>query len=839
MKPKDSVTKAKNLQKDTKEVTHFIFRIIFRSVMGVFNVLFTILLIGLIAGCVVGSAFLIYVSNHVDADMSDYIMVSSQKDSTTRIYYYDRYGNLVEDESQRLAGGTNQMWIAYEDMPDHLINAFVAIEDKRFWEHEGVDWITTIKATLKYFIPVGENPGGSTITQQLVKNTTGDDDYTIQRKVQEIFRALNLEKDMEKTEILEMYLNTIYLSQGCNGVQAAANTYFGKDASELSLLECAAIAGITQFPTKWDPVQNPDLNKTRRNVILKQMYSQGLITYAEYESAYNKDLILKSEDDTEDSTTTTVGTTTWYTDEVIEETARLLMEKYEVSYEIAVQMIYSGGYSIITAQDKTFQEILDDYFKRDNLMDDTNKVIKKQGSFLVMDHTNGNILALCGGRGEKTDTRLLNRATMTKRQPGSSIKPIAAYAQAMDLGYINYGSVREDTPYNFGDRTVLSNGSVKYSNPKGWPRNSNNRYIGRATMDYALQASKNTVAVKLVSEVGITNCFNFLKEKLHINSLVDSVATTNGVKSDKNLASLGLGGLTYGVTLKEMVAAYCIFPSGGIYHEPRTVLEIRDSTGQVIIDNQNDAEVVIKEGTAQMMIRLMEHVITGSNGTATSARPVAQLVGAAGKTGTTDDNNDRWFVGYTPYFTAGIWVGYDEPQNLGNSNESVRVWASVMKDLHTDWLKYVDSGVKEKKTFADDLLIKAKYCADSGKLISSACQADPRGGRTQTGYFTKDTLPTEACDVHVKVAYCSAGKGIAGPGCPEESIKYYGLLHVKRSFEFDIYVTDAQYTWRDLNGKSPYRNIYHPFYRNVLPSGKYAGRTSGTRQFNCYCQTHN
>ena len=173
MKPKDSITKAKKLQTETKEVTHFIFRIIFRSILGVLNVLFTILLVGLIAGCVVGSAFLIYVSNHVDADMSDYIMVSSQKDSTTRMYYYDRNGNLVEDESQRLAGGTNQMWIAYEDMPDHLINAFVAIEDKRFWEHDGVDWITTIKATLKYFIPVGENPGGSTITQQLVKNTTG------------------------------------------------------------------------------------------------------------------------------------------------------------------------------------------------------------------------------------------------------------------------------------------------------------------------------------------------------------------------------------------------------------------------------------------------------------------------------------------------------------------------------------------------------------------------------------------------------------------------------------------------------------------------------------------
>lgn len=837
--------KEKKFQNEAQEATHFIFRLIFKTFLTICNVLFTVILIGLIAGCIVGCAFLIYVSNHIDTDVDDIIVMSGKQDSTTRLYYYDADGNLLEAESERLVGGTNRLWISYDEMPDDLVNAFVAIEDKRFWEHQGVDWITTIQATLKYFLPIGGKPGGSTITQQLVKNVTGDDDYTIQRKVQEIFKALNLEKEKEKVEIIEMYLNTIYLSQRCNGVQAAANKYFGKDASELTLVECAAIAGITQYPTKWDPIINPENNLYRRNIILKEMYKQGFITYAEYEEAYNQELVLATDDEEDENTDTSPssGTTSWYTDVVIEDAAELLMEKYNVSYQIAVQMVYTGGYSIVIAMDKEMQELLETYYADPNLIKDTNKVVKKQSSMLIMDHENGNVLALVGGRGTKTDTRVLNRATQTKRQPGSSFKPIAAYVQAMDLGYINYGSVRDDTPYNFGDRYVASDGKVKYTKTSGWPRNSNRKYAGLMTMDYALQASKNTIAVKLLAEVGLDNSYQFLTEKLGFTSLVDNVATANGVKTDKNLASLGLGGLTYGVTMREMVAAYCIFPSGGIYREPRTILEIRDSSGQVLIDNQNDAEVVIKEGTAQMMVRLMEHVITGKNGTATSIKPVANLVGAAGKTGTTDDNNDRWFVGYTPYITAGVWVGYDEPQDLGGANDHTYIWRVVMQDIHKNIiLPRVEAGQQEKKTFDTNLLIEAKYCEDSGKLITAACQADPRGSRAETGYFTKDTLPTEGCDKHVLVAYCSLGSGnsggVAGPGCPAELITYVGMLYHMREFPCKVYITDGQYTWMPLGDTRPFRLPGYPFYQYLIDDG-YSGRTNTSWQFNRYCTTHN
>lgn len=831
--------KKKNIQQEAQETTAFIFKLIFKTFLAICNVLMTILLIGLVAGCVVGCAFLIYVSNHIDSSADDIIVTSGKQDSTTRLFYYDPDGNLVEAESERLVGGTNRLWISYDEMPDDLINAFVAIEDKRFWEHQGVDWITTIQATLKYFLPMGGKPGGSTITQQLVKNVTGDDDYTIQRKVQEIFKALNLEKEKEKVEIIEMYLNTIYLSQRCNGVQAAANRYFGKDASELTLVECAAIAGITQFPTKWDPYINPENNKYRRNVILKEMYKQGFITYAEYEEAYNQELVLAGNAEEEEGNQSSSGTTSWYTDVVIEDAAELLMEKYDVSYQIAVQMVYTGGYTIVTAMDNEMQEVLETYYADPNLIADKNKVVIKQSSMLIMDQDNGNVLALVGGRGAKTDTRVLNRATQSKRQPGSSIKPIASYVQAMDMGYIHYGSVLDDTPYNFGDKTVSASGKVKYSRPNGWPQNSNRKYTGLMTVDYALQASKNTIAVKLLAQVGLDNSFAFLTEKLGFTSLVDNVATANGVRTDKNLASLGLGGLTYGVTMREMVAAYCIFPTGGIYREPRTILEIRDGSGQVIIDNQNDAEVVIQEGTAQMMVRLMEHVITGSAGTATSMRPLHKLVGVAGKTGTTDDNNDKWFVGYTPYVTAGVWVGYDEPQDLGSGSENTAIWREIMMDIHEDIiLPRVEAGQMEKKTFQDNLLIEAKYCSDSGKLITAACEADPRGSRVATGYFTRKTLPTEGCDKHIFVPYCSEGNGIAGPGCPEYALTYPGLLNHIRDFACSVYITDGQYTWTDLGDTPVYRQPGSPFYQ-YLYDGTYPGKTNTSKQYNSYCTTHN
>ena len=309
--------------------------------------------------------------------------------------------------------------------------------------------------------------------------------------------------------------------------------------------------------------------------------------------------------------------------------------------------------------------------------------------------------------------------------------------------------------------------------------------------------------------------------------------------TDKNLSSLALGGMTYGVTLREMVAAYTIFPNNGVFTELRTVVKILDSEGNVVIDNSVDREVVISEETAQTMNQILTHVVTSSSGTAYT--PLADMrkldLDVAGKTGTTDSNNDRWFVGYTPYYVGGVWIGFDEPQSLTGivkSNEHCRAWSAVMIDLHKDLLDRAKNGEITLKTFDDDRLIKATYCKDSGKLVTSTCLKDPRGNRTETGYFTKDTLPTEACDTHVLVRYCNLGKGVASDACPEEHVSYVALLDIKREFPKDIYVTDGEYTWVDLpEDVAPYVSTKLPFYYRLY-QGTFPGRSRISSSNNDY-----
>lgn len=824
-----------NIENQVEDAVRSSFGVLRSAFSAVMSVFLSILLVGAIAGCIVVGAFAIYLANNVDSNVDDIVLIAEQgSGNATKVFYYDSNGKLVEDESQRLSAEGNSYWVSYEDVPENLVNAFVAIEDKRFWDHNGFDLITTTKAIAKFLLPLGEGGGGSTITQQLVKNVTKNDDYTIQRKVNEIFKAMELEKQVgDKTKIIESYMNIIYLSQGANGVQEAAHVYFNKDVSELSLVECAAIAGITQYPSKWDPIKNPDNNKTRRNVILSEMYSQGLITKAEYDEAYNATLVI----DQSKSEVTVAGTNTWYTDEVINEASALLAEKYNVSTDIATKMLYSGGYSIVTAQDKGVQAVLDKYYQdmTSTSIFPVSNVINVESSMIVMDPHNGNILGLVGGRGEKTQNRLFNLATDAVRQPGSAFKPVAVYAPAMEAGVINYGSVFDDIPFNFGTETTDDSGKVIYSHPTGWPRNSNNAYRGLTTVEYAIAMSKNTIAVHVLDALGINNSFNFLTNKLHITTLVNS---------DKNYASLGLGGLTYGVTLKELTAAYSIFSNSGVYTSSRTVIQILDKSGEVVVDNEPEKEIVLTEGNAEVMTKLLGQVIHHSGATASgSLREIGRLVDVAGKTGTTNKNYDKWFVGYTPYYLAGVWTGYVEPQDIGSkvSNQHCQMWNRVMVELHKPILERVSRGEETLKTFDRDLLIEATYCMDSGKLVTEACEADPRGKRYETGYFTKETLPTEECDCHVLVKYCK-GHGIAGPNCPDSSCEMVGLLEHTRTFPVNIYVTDGQYTYTDLGSTPPYTgNGNYPFYWNLYSTvDKYSGKTYSTSgQYNRYCTYHN
>ncbi len=755
-----------------------------KSILAVFNVIMTVGLIGVIAAAIVACAFLLYITNNVDMSVDDIMVITQNNELATKLYYYDDEGNLVENTDEDISTGTGASWVEYEDIPTYLRDAFIAIEDHRFWDHNGVDWIGTTRAAITFFVPIGDDRGGSTLTQQLVKNLTGDDDYSIQRKIQEIFRALNLEKELggDKTVIIEQYCNIVYFAQGAYGVQEAAETYFGKDAKDLTLVECAALASIVQNPSRWDPKVYPENNQYRRRVILRQMLNQGLITRAEYDEAYNAELDLyswKQNKVENEETTKNSRYTSWYTDVVISEGISLLAKRYGVASNVAQSMFFRGGYKIITAMDPEIQSIIEKHYQDPSAYFKNSEVLNYQSAFIVIDHETGQIKGLVGGRGEKTGSRIFNRATQARRSPGSSMKPIGAYALAVDKGLIDYSTVMEDTPYTISGRS-------------GWPKNWNQRYGGCVTMEYAVAQSKNTVPVKLVASLGVNTVYKFLSETLGISTLVSS-----GSHSDRNLSSLALGGMTYGVTLREITTAYGIFPTGGIFTDSYTIISILDADGNVIVNNEPRQHVAIKESSAQTMVKFMESVV--DYGTAETYTPKCNKMGlnVAGKTGTTDNDFDQWFVGYSPYYSAGVWIGYDQNQSLGSTKGChVKIWDAIMSDIHK--AKLTSQGVK-LHDFDKNLLIQAYFCMDSGKLVTDVCNMDARGSRLSKGYFTKDNLPSEECDIHIKVSWCTACNKAANEFCPADQTTTKAMLNIDRSYipdNFMFVIVDAPYIYK-------------------------------------------
>ena len=811
----------------------------------IINTLLTIMLIGLITGTIVGGAFAIYVKNYIEVDISQFEVMSTGQSESTKIYYMDytdrenRIGTPVEIETERLYSTSDRTYVDYNSMPSYLIEAFVSIEDHRFWDHKGVDWFRTGSAAINLFTG-GKRFGGSTITQQLIKNVTGEDDVTIQRKVKEIFTALELEKTKDKTEIIEMYLNTIYLSQRSNGVQAAAYTYFGKDVSDLSLIECAALAAIPQFPTKYDPYLYPENNKERRNAVLDRMLELGKITQSEYDSAYDRDLIINykgSKDKSQkEQESLTSEVNSWYTDEVIYDSVELLMENLGCTEKVAYNMIYNSGLHIYTVMDPEVQQILDEVFTEESNFPQAKGILQPECSMVIIDPATGDILGLRGGRGEKEGNLLLNCATMTTRPPGSSIKPISVYAPALEYGYVTYGSVLDDVPLNFGTESLDDEGNTVYSRSDGWPSNYPAGYKGLMTVKDAITTSQNTIALRTLNLLGIDNSFNFLSQKLHLG-IIDSKELTGGrIVTDRDLAPLGLGQLSYGVSVEEITAAYAIFANNGVYNEPRTVIKILDSEGNVIVDNSGMGEVVISEQTASIMTLMLKNVVDAGTATRITLR---YHVNCAGKTGTTSEDNDRWFVGYTPYYVGGVWFGYQIPKSLNNfsANPSVLVWDTVMSKLHEKFINEANTGGQAVKTFdlASGVITKA-YCKDSGMLATDACRLDPRGSRTETGYFTNATAPTEYCTTHVMVEMCTSG-GVANEACP--NTKKVGLINVTdRSFPVEIFVADAQYVYRDIGDIAPGGTENQPYFSTALPEGTYVGISKAEKQYNRACTVH-
>jgi penicillin-binding protein 1A len=796
------------------------------------NVLITIILIGVLTGVIVVSAFSIYIGNYIEteADMSFFKLNISS--TTTRIFYYEfddrtgRVGEAIELEDQRLQGDKDSIYVKYENIPENMINAVIAIEDKRFRTHDGVDWKRTIAAGANFFLGFAESGyGGSSITQQLVKNMTHEDDYTIQRKVTEIFWALDIEQKMEKEEILELYLNVVNFGNGSSGVQAAAYNYFSKDVSELTLIECAAIAGITKNPSLYNPLIHPEQNAIRRNTVLGEMLDQGLITQREFDEAYGKELVTRPP-----VTKETAVVNSWYTDMAIQDVIDDLVEQKGYSPKVASLMVYNGGLNIYMLVDPELQTLLEEEFTDSSNFPTATSGLKAQSAGIVIDPETGDVLAVVGSRDKKTANRIQNYATQTKRSPGSSIKPLAVYAPAIEHGIANYASVYDDSPFKF------------YNNKSAWPQNASRNYRGLTTLWYGVSRSLNSIAVKVLDEVGLERAFRFCHDTVGIESLIERKRLESGtVLSDKDYAALALGQLNYGLTVRELTAAYSIFANDGIYNSPNSYLKVTDSYGEVVLENKYSGTVAISQETATIMNKILRTVIT--EGTASSYTDFEKLgVDFGAKTGTAGENYDRWIVGYTPYYICGVWYGHEYPKALSGlkTNPAVDLWDVVMKQAHKKHLDAAKAGTTPLKTFNEsDDIVTALYCKDSGKLVAEACAHDPRGNRAETGYFIKGTEPTTYCDTHVLVDYDVVTGGVACEWCPPENIMKTALIKVDRLFPVQVYITDAEYTYFELPyDVRPYNGEKYSYYYNLCGKGHYFGRSKNTPPYNKACYQH-
>ncbi|SHJ12378.1 transglycosylase domain-containing protein [Lutispora thermophila] len=648
-------------------------------------------------------------------------------------YIVDEEGNVID----KLHANENRSIVSLDKIPKHLQNAFIAIEDKRFYKHNGIDIQRIIGSAIEDIKQRKLAHGGSTITQQLIKNVYLTRDKLWKRKVIEMYYAIQLERQFTKDQILEAYLNTIGLGgNNIAGVQEAALYYFGKDVSNLTLAESAVIAGITNLPSAYSPYLNYERSMQRKNLILSEMLKQNMISRAEYDEAIAQEIKLaKIEKEVE---------TTYFADMVIKDVISAFQEKLGYSKEEAERKVFNGGLKIVSTIDTKIQNIMEDTFNNAQLFpkstEDENGTLQPEAAMVIIDNNTGHIKAVMGGRSSKV-RRGLNRATQSPRQPGSSIKPLAVYTPALDNGY-TAATVIDDSPVTFGN----------YS-PNNYSRNFN----GLVTVREAIQSSLNVVAVKIVQDIGVQRSVEYL-EKFGISTIVKT-----GSKTDLNLPALALGGMTKGIKPVELAAAYTVFPNKGVYTKPVSFTKVLDRHGNVILDNTPEKHRVISEQVAYMMVDIMKGVIKGGTGgnAALSNMPVA------GKTGTTSDMKDAWFAGYTPYYTAVVWMGHDEPKamNFTGGSYPAKLWKAVMQEVHKD--------LKRKEFEKPDGLVAVNICTESGKRPSELCALDPRGATIRSELFIKGTEPPvdSICDIHVIKDICTISNKLASEYCPIESVQ--------------------------------------------------------------------
>jgi len=726
---------------------------------------------------------------------------------------YDNKGNQL---TKLVAQNSNRVYQTMDKIPLDLQHAFVAIEDERFYEHNGIDIKGILRAGVVAVTSRDFSQGASTITQQLLKNNVftgwvGESSLAdkFKRKIQEQYLAVELEKVMDKTTILEYYMNTINLGQNTLGVQAASQRYFGKNVSELTLSEAAVIASITQNPTKWNPISHPDNNAERRQRVLENMLNQGYITQAAFDEAMADDVYSRIETHNEETENNTIYS--YFVDEVTNQVMSDLVEKKGYTDTQAYNLLYSGGLSIYTTQDPDIQRICDkvtgdednypagtrylleyelsiehsngdvenisselfeSYHKRENAsfsmlfssqeaaeetveqfkeeyLKDSDNVIgenisitpQPQISISVMDQSTGYMKAIVGGRGRKAASLTLNRATNTKRQPGSTFKVVSAYAPALDAAGKTLATVEVDEPYSYTNGRPVSN----------WYSSG---YKGPCTLRYGIEQSLNIVTVKLLTDITPQLGFDYL-QNFGFTTLVDRETRSDGTVVSDVTQALALGGITYGVKNVELNAAYACIANKGEYIKPMYYTKIVDHDGNTLIDNTAQVRQVLKPTTAYLLTSAMQDVVTKGTGGSCNFGNMA----IAGKTGTTSDYNDVWFAGYTPYYTCTAWAGFDNNTKLSGSEEKAlakSMWRKIMSEIHAD-LPYKDFDVPEG-------IVTKAVCTKSGKLaVDGLCSLD---GSARTEIFASDTVPTEVCDVHAVGNVCALTGLMAADTCP-------------------------------------------------------------------------
>ncbi len=678
----------------------------------------TIFLIGLITVSLVVGAFMFYAFTMVDGTMDENLN-NLVLNFTTTVYVDDGDGEYKE--YRRLHGEYNRIWVNYdktaidkkdpnyEGIPQNLANAFVAIEDKRFFDHEGVDWKRTMGAFVNQFLPIySSKQGGSTITQQLVKNLTKDNSQKASRKVREIMRARYLESKYSKDTILECYLNTIAMGHGTYGVEVAANYYFGKSVKDLTIAECACLASIAKSPTYYAPDDYPEQNKERRQSVLYQMYDQGYITKEQYEEAKNEKIKIIAEQKVLNQN----KINSYFIDALISEVSEDLAEKYGYDKSHANELFYNGGFKIYATVDPEIQSAAEAVYA-----DSATYAVKGKngklmtGGITVLDYE-GNVKALVGGIGEKTTNRGFNCAVDAVRQPGSTMKPIAAYAPSIEKDLITYSTVVNDTRVNYNGWT-----------PNNW---YSEKYLGNITIQFALERSVNTIPVQLVNKLGPQASYDFLTKKLGITTLN---------AEDVNLSPLGMGGTNGGLTTLESAAAFAVFGNGGLYYEPSFYTKVTDQKGKVILKKNTQPQMAVSEDTATIMNHLLRTVVYGSRGTGTAAAGYIPSMKIYAKTGTSNDQNDLWFVGGTPYYIASSWCGYEVQQPIpsGYGGIALKLWGNVMSKAH--------SGLKAKEFTNSSYATDRYYCTSTGQLATDACPS------VAIGWYKKSNVPG-TCTAH-------------------------------------------------------------------------------------------